>query len=368
MRTTSNSILLFLITSFLTVSAIGQNNLRLLSATGEPIKVSLNKRIINQTPEAEVLIENVLGDTVQIGIEFENKQQYNKVIYLVNQGKHDSHKEHGYFVLHKGTELRIDFSGISEIIELPKNIVPKKPQADSSLLGNKKTIAHLYEMKNNQIEFFNNLPSKGHCTAAMPEIYLGYFTQLMKKNEKLDERLYLAQELCKNNCINVQQLKTILSFMDAEFDKLVVAKLAYFNLVDTTGKIELVNAFKYEGAIKDLRHFLSNAKDYQSIYAINCTQVTEESFMSSFIKKQMDAGNDSYRIDLLKKNYFNFCFSVNQISRILDSYTHDREKLQACKLLYFKCAEKKNYLDLNNAFAYPQCTKQLEEFVKMQER
>lgn len=345
-----------------------QNNLRLLSANGEPIQVSVNKKSANSLPEAEVLIENIGSDTVQLGILFENKQNCNQTIYLLNQGKHDQHKEYNYFVIRKNNQCKLVFNEILEITDRNAPIVPKKPISDSLAMLAKKMAEHLYQIKNEQIEFFNNLPTKGHCVVAMPESYLNYLNQLMGKSGKPDERLYYAQEICKNNCLNMLQVKKILAYLDAEFDKLVVAKLAYFNLVDSSGKYGLLQSFKYEGAVKDMRNFLNHAGDYQSIYAINCTQVSEESFIGAFIKKQADAGNDSYRIDLLKKNYFNFCFSVDQISRILETYTHDRERFQACKILYFKCAEKNKFSDLSKSFAYPQFAKQLEEFLKMQER
>lgn len=359
-----NVYLFIFIISFLCGHA--QNNLRLLSAGGEPIHVSINKKPINRLPEAEVLVEHLEGDTVQIGILFEDKQSCSREVFLLNQGKHDQHKEYSYFVQRKNNQCRLVFNEINEIDERSAPIVPKKPVNDSVLLLAKKMAEHLYQLKNDQVEFFNNLPATGRCKSAMPETYLNYLQQLMAKSNKPDERLNYAQEICKNNCLNLAQTKKILIYLDAEFDKLVVAKLAYFNLVDSSGKFGLLSSFKYEGAVKDLRNFLNNAGPYQSIYAVNCTAITEESFMSSFIKKQAEAGNDSYRVDLLKKNYFNFCFSVDQISRILDTYTHDRERLQASKLLYFKCAEKNKFGDLSQAFSSPQSLKQLQEFIEMQ--
>jgi Domain of unknown function (DUF4476) len=360
--------IIFLVLVFLNQSVhfLAQNNLRLLSANGEPIKVSINNKVFNQIAQAEILIENILQDTITIKFEFENKQNLSTSIFLLNKGLKDKHKEHYYFVSQKKGELILEFKSISEIIDLPRHIVPLKPSVDSSKYKN--IIDHLCEIKNEKAEFFNNLPAQSTCKNPMPDVYLQHLNLLMKKATKADQKLYLGEEICKNNCLSITQLKNIIGHLEVEFDKLIVAKLGFFNLVDTSHKFNILKEFKFEASIKDMKDFLMNSKSYQSRYSVNCSVVTDDSFVNTFIQKLVDAGNDSYRLDLLKKNYYNYCFSVKQISRILETFFHDRERFQACKLVYFKCSEKDNFIVLTESFSYPQFISQLKEFINSQNK
>ncbi len=344
-----------------------QNNLRLLSANGTAIKVSINQQLINPIAQAEVLVENLKRDTLQIKVEFDNKQILLGNIFMLNQKKHDVNKEYYYFVSQKANQLILEFKDMANIVELPKNYVSKDPLADS-LIKTLNPFGHLCELKKEQVLFFNNKPLNGKCFEAMPNKYIGYTEQLLKKVSKAEEKLYLALEICKNNCLNTQQLKSIVTLVDSEFDKLLIVKLGYFSLIDTLNKKDLLNCFKLEVVKKEFIYFVENSKDFKSFYASSCRQVSSDTEMNEFILKQAEASNDSYRIDLLKKNYFRYCFSVQQINRILEFYIHDREKLQATKLLYYKCAEKDNYKNLLNLFSYPQYAKELEDFLKLQNK
>lgn len=366
-KISNSSTLIGLLFVFCLQNGISQNNLRLLSSNGSSIKVFINQQLINPIAQAEVLVENIKQDTLQIKVEFDNKQFLLGNIFLLNQGKHDVNKEYYYFVSKKANQLQLEFKDMTNIIELPKNYVSKNPLADS-VFKTLNPFGHLYELKKEQVLFFNNKPLDGKCLVAMPNNHMAYTEQLLNKASKSEEKLYLALEICKNNCLSTHQLKSLVVLVNNEFDKLLIIKLGYFSLVDTLNKKELMNCFKLEVVKKEFIYFIENLKDFKSLYTGFCRQVSSDTEMNEFVLKQAEASNDSYRIDLLKKNYFRYCFSVQQIKRILEFYIHDREKLQATKLLYYKCAEKDSYISLLNLFSYPQYAKELEDFLKSQNK
>src|SRR6185436_7348987 len=96
-----------LIFMFVTCCLFCQNNARLVSADGKVFKVIINDKVYNRSLQAEVLIEKVKKDTLQVKVEFENGEKHGATLYLVDKGKPCTNKEFNYRIELNDHKLKV---------------------------------------------------------------------------------------------------------------------------------------------------------------------------------------------------------------------------------------------------------------------
>jgi hypothetical protein len=121
-----NSLLLFV------SQVLAQNNLRISSADGSTFKVKRHNEYVTKNLEADLLIDNILEDSLKITLEFADMMQSDATIYLIEKGKKTSGREFDYKVERVQNKIKIYFMGIYDVTELPNPIVPKKPVTENS--------------------------------------------------------------------------------------------------------------------------------------------------------------------------------------------------------------------------------------------
>jgi hypothetical protein len=71
-----------------------------------------------------------------------------------------------------------------------------------------------------------------------------------------DQRMETMRTFIKNNCVTVDQLKKMMSTLDFEDNKLVVAKFAYSYIFDRNNYYLLHSLFDYPYSVEDLNNYL----------------------------------------------------------------------------------------------------------------
>ena len=356
---------LFLFSLGLTYS---QNNARFFSVDGSVFTIYMNDRAVNKTAEASVLLEKLKQDTLSLKVEFENNTKYNITIYLLEKGLPTANKEFNYTLRTDKNKIDVTFTGVYDILPLPDPIVPKKIQPDTSAKNRNTVFEHLCEIKDNTAFYFNNLPKEGTCLDAMPDSYLNYTGILLQRAQTADRKYTVLENVCRNNCLSVSQLKTLLAYSDYELDRLKLVRLAYFNLVNVQNQKELEKSFRLEASVNELNNFFKNSDDYKIRAANACVKASPEEEITKLAESLSVYSNDSQRLNALKKAHDAYCFSVKQTIAVLQKFLHDREKLEAAKLLYSNSVEKEKYSIVADVFSYAQSSAELKNFVEKQTR
>jgi hypothetical protein len=362
----NSHILFFFILLFAVCSVFSQNNLNLISSNGKVFTVFINNSAANAYPEASVLIEGIKKDTFSFFIQFEKSEKYPLTAYLLDQRKSTSGKEFVYGVNFDENKIRLHFIDMYTILSLPNPLVPIKPIVDTSLNYRNKRLGHFCELNEGRAEYFNNLPKEGNCEKPMPNEYLSYISLLMSKADVEDDKFVTAENVCRNNCLSVEQVNILLTYINYEIEKLKLIRIAYFNLTDPQNKKNLEKSFRFESSTKELQNFLNNAEEYRLKSSNNCIKASEETDVNAVTKKLAAYANDAQRYVALKKAYSDLCYTSGQVILILKQFIHDREKLDAAKLLYFNCVEKNKYASLAEVFSYNQTTSELNDFIEKQ--
>jgi hypothetical protein len=343
-----------------------QNNVSLFTSNGSLFTVVIKDKIINATPQANVIVENVTEDTLMLKIELENNKKFESTIYLLEKKQPVKHKEFDYAIEIDKEKIKLNYLGTYDIKNIREPIVAKKPVVDTSQKYRNKTLGHLCEIKENKPVYFNNIPRDRKCTTAMPDEYLGYVAILMLKAEVQDHKYAIIENVLRNNCVSVAQTNTLLNYIDYEIEKLKLIRIGYFNLADPANQKNLENNFRFESSVKELNSFLKNSGDYKLKTSSTCTKASEQNFITDFSEKLSAYANDSQRLEAFKKIYPEYCYSIEHVQQILQKFLHDREKLEAAKQLFFNCVEKNNFLSVSGVFSYNQTASELKDFVEKQ--
>lgn len=196
----------------------------------------------------------MMSDTLNLIIEFENKQSSPITIYLLDKGKKTRNKEYNYKIM-SGQPAKAIFTGMYDPVSLPDPIVPRKPVVDTSQQRNNNLLEHFCELKNGKPIYFNNMPVGEKCKTPMPAVYLGFADQLMKKAQSDEAKFRIVESVCLNNCLSTSQLVTLLNYIDYELEKLKLAKLAFPGLTDPGNLNELEKSFRFESSFQELKKF-----------------------------------------------------------------------------------------------------------------
>ncbi|MDX2172631.1 MAG: DUF4476 domain-containing protein [Bacteroidota bacterium] len=322
--------------------------------------------MINEHEAANVLALNIMDDTVTIQIDLSNNSKAQKKIYLLEKGKVTINKEFNYKVENIKNKLVISFVNVSEIQKLIDPIVPPKPIIDTSNKYRNNILGHFCEIKNDIPIFFNNLPKQGTCSVPMPMEYLNYTALLINKAEVPDDKYNILENVVRNNCISIDQLSSMLKYIDYEVEKLKLIKQAYFHFSDKSNSKKLENSFTYESSKTELDNFLNEVKTNKQILNSACEKQAEDIEIKSFLEKLSVLGNDAERFQNFKKLYTNYCYSSAQAKQVIQVFIHDREKLDVAQLLYYYCTDKQNFNTISDIFSYKQTESDLQDFIEKQ--
>ena len=349
---------------FLTLKS--QNSLRVYSANGEVFKISINNTLSNEHEQANVLVTNVLEDTVTLKIEFPNNLIAVKKIFLVEKSKLVTHKEFNYKVENIKNKLLISFVNVMDIQNIITPIVPVKPIIDTAYKYKNNILGHFCEVKNDKPIYFNNLPKQDVCEKEMPNDYLNYIALLMAKAEVPDDKYNILENVFRNNCVSVNQTNSLLKYIEYEVEKLKLIKLSYYSITDKNNIKNLEGSFKFESSKNELQNFLNEARTKKQLVKSQCEKEAEDVEIKSFIEKLSIFNSDNERYQTFKKLYINYCFSSIQSKQVLQTFIHDREKLDVAQLLYYYCSDRQNYLTISDVFSYKQTESDLLDFLEKQ--
>jgi len=349
----------------LPVLCFAQNTVRLLCDDGNLIKVYRNDRPLNKTPQAGVSLENIKDDTLYLKIEFEGSSaRHGVTLYLLRKGRPVDSTEFNYRVrLHK-KNLLLQYMGAYPQQDLPATIVPEKKQpADSSRAGQ---YGRYCELQNGEPVYYNNLPAAGTCSRAMPDEFLGYAAQLIKKLNSHRATYGIIENTLNNNCVSTEQLNTLLGNLEDDLERLKLIELGYYHVIDPQNHKALVRPLRLDASHRELERFLAHAGDQNSRLAASCASPSPEEEIRKLSDNLAALMSDGQRANYIESVYSNYCFSIRQVLSLLQKFVHDREKLQVARLLYFKCSEKAGYSEVSKAFSYPQYIKEFQDFLEKQ--
>lgn len=344
--------------------AVSQNNVNIISEE-QRISIRVNGSPVNKTPQAIVTIGAVKFDTLNLNIEIENLGNFNQTIYLLNKKEKTKHVEFNYLV--NTNKKTLNYLGSYELDNLINFTIPPKPAEDTSYKYSNNILERFCEIKNDKPEYFNNKPN-GPCLKPMPDTYTGYAVVLISKAQTPDQKYNILENVFRNNCVTVKQTRFMLDFISFEVERLKLLKSAYPSIVDKNNLEQLSSSFKFDASKNELSMFLKENKNKKETVYEKCAVASNPAEVDQFVGLLGVCSNDGERTLLFNKQYNDFCVTTETATKILNTFIHDREKLDCSKLLYFKCVDKQNYRQVGGVFSYKESESELFGFIEKQEK
>jgi hypothetical protein len=171
-----------------------------------------------------------------------------------------------------------------------------------------------------------------------------------------------VENVIRNNCMSISQLGRLTELISYELDKLKLCRLAVNHITDPANKKDLQKYFRFESSHRALEDFFSHPESTAEIDG-GCKAASSDHEIDSLRKRLASLPNDNEKLAFLKKTYQRFCFYLAQTAGLLSVFVHDREKLEAAKILYYQNTEQSKYAELSSVFSYNQTAVDFKQFV-----
>jgi hypothetical protein len=339
------------------LSLSAQNDLRIVTTGSHVLQVEYKGKWTSAFPQAEVLVRDVMGDTIHIRIRI-GSEDYPYTLYMLDRGNPTAGMEFLYKVHGDG---KLGFLACMPSTRNPDPIVPGVPQVDTSKKMKNARLGNLCELKEGNPVFFNNAPAGAICRTAMPPDFMAYVRYLMN-NQQPNNRQRLVSEIIKNNCLSVQQLMYLLTYVELETEKVKTIREACPHIVNKEDLPQLASELKYQSAKDAVLEIAVSCKKDGAL--LGCRTPSPPDVLAEWWEKMQSVNTDSKRLELVKQQAPTVCLTYNQLRNTLRIFELDAERLDAAAVLIPRCIEKSRAGELLDLFVMPTYRKEYQALYK----
>jgi hypothetical protein len=140
--------------------------------------------------------------------------------------------------------------------------------------------------------------------------------------------------------------------MDIELEKLKLAKKANNHLTDKVNEKSIVSVFKFKTMSEDYLSFLNQLTAEKNQKSLHCNTPVSESLFNDLYVQVIKGKYEHDKYDNAKKIVLQNCFTTSQIKKIVEIFSHDREKLELAKMAFPVAVDKENYKSMSDTFMF----------------
>ena len=114
----------------------------------------------------------------------------------------------------------------------------------------------------------------------------------------------------------------------------------------------LVSVFKFKGVTEEYLSFLKDMDAEKHQASMNCKEPVTETLFNDIYVNIIKEKHEHDKATLAKKYVQKNCFSSSQMKKIVELFSHDREKMELAKTAYPVITDKENYKLLADCFMF----------------
>jgi hypothetical protein len=345
-----------LLAGFVVKAQLMDVNIVVLNTEGKKFTLYVNDSVVNSQPEVNVKAFHINEGWCRLKAEFENdkivandsikikaieKNNYKEITLTINQ------------ILKNGTKsAKFEFLTIGDASGPQKPVVPEIPVYLSKLTENA-VFGNLYQIKDKKPDFFKNFDSaSAKCQTVLTDKDVEHFLFLISQTNDFSNRALFTQKTVLHNCYSSSQLIKILNTMDIELEKLKLAKKANNHLTDKVNEKSIVSVFKFKTMSEDYLSFLNQLTAEKNQKSLHCNTPVSESLFNDLYVQVIKGKYEHDKYDNAKKIVLQNCFTTSQIKKIVEIFSHDREKLELAKMAFPVAVDKENYKSMSDSFMF----------------
>lgn len=342
---------------------VSSNNLVIISENGKRFILYVNNEKINAEPQAEVKAFNVSEGCCKLKAEFEKDNIVVSDSINIKAIEKNNHKEITYSIRRAGNSNKFKFVSIGELSAPEKPIVAempidKGPVIDNTIYGN------LYKAHDNKPVFYRNYnDSLKTCTTELNDTDIKHAINLVTKTNDSENKFRYIESTVDLNCYTVAQLSQLLVMLEVEMDKLKLAKRGYSHIKDKTNAKKLEEVFKFKSMKEDYDYFLKEMANAEHQDKMRCEVAISDDKLNELISSVKKGQYEPDKIKIAREKVVNNCLNTEQVEKLMQLFTHDREKMELAKSAYAVTVDKSNYKILVENFQFSENKTEFLQFI-----
>jgi hypothetical protein len=235
-----------------------QNNLILLTESGEKFWLYVNEQKINDSAQSIVKATKIWDDTCRVKVVYADKNliDFSANAYFLQYGRSCKNLEFTYSVEKIKGKYTLTFVS-TNFIAADSTQKQLAARVKEFALSHKKE----QDAKNKLAE---NYPPPAPCTKTISDSLLQVEINILKDVHIERYRIKDAKWLISNNCLSIVQTEKVLATFDYDDAKLILAKFGYDYIVDKENFLKLVNSLLHKTEKEELKTFYTNKTTKQN--------------------------------------------------------------------------------------------------------
>lgn len=356
----------YLFLSFLVNTAYSQivnNNLVIISESGNRFILYVNNEKINTESQAEVKAFNISEGWCKLKVEFEKNNIVATDSIRIKPIEKNNNKELTYSIRQNAKTHKFHFVSIGEL-SAPKTPVvavapiDRGPVIDNTIYGN------LYKAENNKPVFYKNyIDSLKSCKVDLDDTDIKHAINLVIKTNDIENKYRYVEYTVDQNCYTTDQLFQLLNLLEVEMDKLKLVKRGYPHLKDKANAKKLEEVFKFKSMKEDFGYFLKEVANTEHQHGLHCAVAVSDEKLDEIISAIKKAPFEPDKIKIAKEKVVSNCLNTAQVEKLMQVFTHDREKMELAKSAYAVTVDKDNYKVLVENFQFSENKTEFLQFI-----
>lgn len=237
-----------------------QNNLVLLTESGEKFWLYINGQKINDSAQSIVKTTKILDDTCRLNLVYTNKNlsDFNAKAYFLQNGRSCKNLEFTYSV--EKIKGKYTLSYVSTNVITTDSVLTTK-QVAARVKNFAIEVKREQDAGNRKAE---NYPAPNTCTQPINDSLLQTEIKKLVDNHIELNRMKDGKWLISNSCLMVTQAGKILTAFEYDESRLKLAKFGFDYIIDKENFLNLLPLFRHKFEIEELKKFYTDKTTKQN--------------------------------------------------------------------------------------------------------
>lgn len=222
-----------------------------------------------------------------------------------------------------------------------------------------------------------------NCTHPTPSPTVQAFVATLQQENFDDTKLEMAKTFVQQNCLWSRDVRTLLSALHFEQNKLELAKWAYAYVHDVSAYATVAEVFTFSSSKEALMQHIRSQPPRQQCYASGgggwspsgpgaptpsslppCRPCMQPNAFSQALSSVRNTSNEVARLEVARQIATTNCLSAQQVRELCRAFTSEASRLTFAKEAFSRCCDRENYFLVNEAFVSNASREELSQYIQ----
>ncbi len=221
-----------------------------------------------------------------------------------------------------------------------------------------------------------------NCTHPTPSSTVQAVVATLEREGFDDTKLEMAKTFVQQNCLWSRDVRTLLSTLRFEENKLQLAKWAYAYVHDVSAYATVSEVFSFSSSKEELMRHIRAQPPRQQCYASAgggassgtgtptpstlppCQPCMSPAAFSQALTSVRNTSSEVARLEVARQIATTNCLSAQQVRELCRAFTSEANRLTFAKEAFNRCCDRENYFLVNEAFVSNASREELSQYIQ----